>query len=82
MNFNNILRGIITTVLGLILAIGAMYGYWQDMIEIWPEGCGIFAVALLLLLMPDDIRGFFLKIGNGLLAKFLPGSSDKTPPAA
>lgn len=79
MNFLNVFRGIVTTAFGVILMGLAIWFWYQDYIEIWPGGAAMFAVGIVLLIMPDDLKGFFQKVGDGILAKFFP---PKTPPPA
>lgn len=78
MNFQNIIRGIITTVLGVALIcislgdyfeIPRYYGFQGEGIMNLYEAMGLFLFGVALLLMPDDIPAFIRKLANKFIFK-------------
>lgn len=72
MKFENILKGIITTVLGAVAIGAAGYGWWVEHLTDWQAG-GLATIGTAFLLMKDQIPGFVSSFFNVLLDKFKGG---------
>jgi len=70
--WENLVKGVFTSALGMVLMIGAGYGYWNHHLNEWPAGV-IGMIGFSLLWIRDQIGGFISQFVSSVLKKFFPG---------
>jgi hypothetical protein len=76
MQFENIFKSILTTLLGAAMMGMAFYGWYTDWLTDW-QGAGAGISGFALLFMRDKLPEFIGRFANALLSKF---TGDKQPP--
>jgi hypothetical protein len=69
MHYENILKGIITTLIGALAMCAAFAGWFIGYLNNW-EGGGLGIIGFMLLFMTDDIKTYVRKFGDALINKF------------
>lgn len=69
MNLENIIKGIFTTILGIVIMCAASYGWWVEHLTDWQAG-GFGITGFALLFMRDQIPQWIGRFASAALEKF------------
>lgn len=69
MKWENILKGIFTTLIGAAAMAYSLYGWSKDELTNWQAG-GLAMIGFSLLWIRDDIAGFIKRFADAALTKF------------
>lgn len=76
MNFENIFKSIVTTLIGAVIMGSAYYGWYTDHMTDWQAG-GAGIVGFALLWMRDQIPAFISQFVKATIGKFI-GKKEET----
>lgn len=69
MGFENVVKGLLTSILGAVMMGSAYYGWWSDGMSDW-QAAVVGIIGFALLWMRDEIPAFIKEIGKAFIDRF------------